>query len=94
MRLDVSPSGPALALSNADNLSITADGKQLALLRANAQADVYVAELEAGGKSMKNPRRLTLDETDDAVWDWTADSRAVLFDVEPEWKLGHLQTRH
>ena len=28
---------------------------------------------------MKNPRRLTIDESDDAAWDWTADSRAVLF---------------
>ena len=28
---------------------------------------------------MKNPRRLTLDETDDSIGDWTADSRAVLF---------------
>ena len=64
---------------NADNLSITSDGMQLALLRTNAQADVYVAELEPGGKAMKSPRRLTLEESDDWVADWTADSRAVLF---------------
>ena len=64
---------------NAGKLSITADGKQLALLRMNAQADVYVAEVELGGKAMKNPRRLTLVESDDYVRDWTADSRAVFF---------------
>ena len=64
---------------DADDLSITADGRQLALLRRNAQADVYVAELEPGGKAMKNPRRLTLEESDDWVTGWTADSRAVLF---------------
>jgi eukaryotic-like serine/threonine-protein kinase len=64
---------------HADSLSITADGKQLAVLRANLQTDVYVAETEAGGKSMKNPRRLTLDETDDLIWGWTPDSRSVLF---------------
>jgi hypothetical protein len=29
---------------------------------------------------MKNPRRLTLEESDDAVWDWTTDSRAVIFE--------------
>jgi hypothetical protein len=29
---------------------------------------------------MKNARRLTLNETEDYVWDWTADSRAVLFE--------------
>ena len=64
----------------ASNLSITADGKQLAVLRANAQTDVYVAELGPGGKAMKDPRRLTQDESDDVAWDWTADSRAVFFD--------------
>jgi Tol biopolymer transport system component len=60
------------------DLSMTADGRWLVLLRWNAQADVFVAEAEAGGKSMKNPRRLTLEESDDAAWDWTADSRAIL----------------
>ena len=61
------------------DLSMTADGRRLVLLRWNAQADVFVAEAEAGGKSMKNPRRLTLEESDDAAWDWTADSRTILF---------------
>ena len=61
------------------NLSITADGKQLAMVRGNAQADVYVAETEARGKAMNNLRRLTLVESDDGPWDWTADSQAVLF---------------
>ena len=28
---------------------------------------------------MKKPRRLTMDETDDAIWGWTPDSRSVLF---------------
>ena len=32
--------------ANADSLSITADGKQLVVLRGNAQGDVYVAEAE------------------------------------------------
>jgi len=63
----------------ADSLSITADGKQLVVLRGNLQGDVYVAEARDGGKSMKNPRRLTLDETDDLIWGWTPDSRSVLF---------------
>jgi serine/threonine protein kinase len=68
------------SFEDSDHLSITANGKQLALLRRNAQADVYVAQLEPGGKAMKNPRRLTLEESNDAVHDWTADSRAVLFE--------------
>jgi hypothetical protein len=69
-----------LKISVANSLSVTADGKQLALTRTNAQADVYVAELEPGGKAMKTPRRLTQDDSDDVVSDWTADSRTVLFD--------------
>ena len=64
----------------ARDLSITADGKQLVMVKDSAHGDTYVAESEAGGKSMKKPRRLTLNETDDYVWDWTADSRAVLFE--------------
>jgi eukaryotic-like serine/threonine-protein kinase len=64
---------------NARTLSITADGQRLALLRGGAQTDVYVAELGPGGKAMKTPRRLTQVDSDDAAWDWMADSRAVLF---------------
>jgi eukaryotic-like serine/threonine-protein kinase len=60
-----------------DELSITADGKSLVMRKGHAQADVYVADLEPGGKAMKAPRRLTIDERDDAAWDWTPDSRAI-----------------
>ena len=67
------------ASAQVDALSITADGKNLVMRKGHAQADVYVADLEPGGKAMKTPRRLTIDEADDAAWDWTADSRAVLF---------------
>lgn len=64
----------------ANQFSITADSKQLVFLRATAQVDIYVAEAEAGRKSIKNSRRLTLNEKDDYAWDWTADSKAVLFE--------------
>jgi Tol biopolymer transport system component len=67
------------SFSNVAGLSITADGKQLALLKANAQADIYVAEVEPAGKALKNPRPLTDQLSDDFVWDWTADSRAIFF---------------
>jgi hypothetical protein len=41
----------------------TADGKRLVFGRVNAQADVYVGDLEAGGTRLKTPpRRLTLDD--------------------------------
>lgn len=69
----------ALNWMKASVASITADAKWLVFLRATAQSDIYVAETEAGGKSVKNPRRLTLNESDDGWPDWTADSRAVVF---------------
>jgi Tol biopolymer transport system component len=62
-----------------DDVNVTADGKTLVARRGQAQGNVYVAEVEPGGKAMKNPRVLTNDESDDAAWGWTADSRAVLF---------------
>jgi len=61
------------------HLSATADGKQLAVSRASSQAHVYVGELEAGGRRLEEPRRLTLDESSDFPSVWTPNSRAVLF---------------
>jgi len=61
------------------SLSITADGKRLALIRNYDQSDVYVGALEARGARMQEPRRLTLDERIDWPGGWTRDSRSVLF---------------
>ena len=38
-----------------DDVNVTADGKTLVARRGQAQGDVYVAELEPGGKAMKRP---------------------------------------
>jgi len=57
----------------------TQDGKQLAVSKLSAQADVYVGELEASGHGLKQPRRLTLDEHNDYPGEWMPDSKAVLF---------------
>jgi serine/threonine protein kinase/dipeptidyl aminopeptidase/acylaminoacyl peptidase len=59
--------------------SITADGKRLAFNRVNSQLDVYVSEFSAKTGKASTPRRLTLDEADDLPFDWTPDSKAVLF---------------
>jgi Tol biopolymer transport system component/predicted Ser/Thr protein kinase len=59
--------------------TLTSDGKRLAFLKSNFQANVYVAELKAGGSKLTTPRRLTLDERNDTPDAWTSDSRAVLF---------------
>ena len=59
--------------------SITADGKRLAFNRVNSQLDVYVSELSAKTAKASTPRRLTLDDADDLPFDWTPDSKAVIF---------------
>jgi len=60
------------------SISISA-GNRLTLLRNTIQPDVYVSTLEAGGKELSAPRRLTLDDRDDYPFAWTPDSKYVLF---------------
>jgi hypothetical protein len=60
-------------------LSLSADGKRLALRRHNPQADIYIADLKRGGKSLGVLRRLTLDQRLDYATDWTPDSKSVIF---------------
>ncbi len=59
--------------------SATADGRRLAVLRSRTQTDIYLADLEPGGKALRNPRRFTMDERDDFAPAWTPDSRFVVF---------------
>src|SRR3974390_2567244 len=59
-------------------LSAASDGKSMALRQMQQAADVYIADLQAGGKRL-SPRRLTLDDRGDFVFAWTPDSKAVLF---------------
>jgi Tol biopolymer transport system component len=60
-------------------ISGTSDGKQLAITRRAYQADVSVAELAVGDHTLKDLRRLTLDESNDYPGRWMPDSQAVLF---------------
>jgi serine/threonine protein kinase/Tol biopolymer transport system component len=60
-------------------LSRTQDGKRLAVSKLIGQTDVLVGELEAGGRRLKDVRRLTLNDNNDFPGDWTSDSKAVLF---------------
>ena len=60
-------------------LSVTKDGKSVALRTREQQADVYVAELEAGGQRLTSPQRLTLDDRGDFVFTWMPDSKSVVF---------------
>jgi len=68
-------SGPGYVIQ----FSRTADNQHLVLLRAEGEADVYVASFTASAPRLVTPRRLTLDDANDFPFDWTPDSKAVLF---------------
>ncbi|MGA3165158.1 MAG: protein kinase [Terriglobia bacterium] len=63
----------------ANYINGTADGKQLAVTKHGEYAYVSVGELEAGGWQLKNPRRLTLEESWDVPSGWMPDSKTLLF---------------
>lgn len=77
------PDGPAIRITNgrgrAAELSVTGDGKLLALRRKQYQGAVYLADLTEGGKRFSTPKRLTMDERGPLPFSWTPDSRAVIF---------------
>ena len=77
------PVGAPIRITNSDGYvqqpSVTADGKHLVFGRVRPEADVYVAEFSSHEPRLGTPRRLTLDDADDFPFDWTADSRTVLF---------------
>jgi Tol biopolymer transport system component len=62
-----------------NQMSMTADGSRLLFLRTKPEMDVYVADWTVSTARMGSPRRLTLDDSDDYPYDWTADGKAVLF---------------
>ncbi len=64
------------------SFSATADGKQLAFLRGNSHASVFVGDLADKEGRLANTRRLTLDDTYNLPSAWTPDSREVLFSSE------------
>jgi DNA-binding winged helix-turn-helix (wHTH) protein/Tol biopolymer transport system component len=77
------PSGAGARITNDQTpiagISVTSDGKRIALLRREFQMDVYLAELQAQGKQLSPLRRFTLDDRNDWPSAWTPDSKAVLF---------------
>jgi len=78
------PQGKARQLTDWSGFSVysfsaTADGKQLAFLRGNDHASVFVGDLADKGNRLVNPRRLTLDDNFNLPVAWTPDSREVLY---------------
>ena len=70
-------------------LSLTRDGKFLAVRRRVPQPDVYLAELRDGRKRLSTPQRLTLDERKDYPYSWTPDSKTIIFasDRDGPWHI-------
>jgi serine/threonine protein kinase/Tol biopolymer transport system component len=87
VRVDTRTGGPVSkprritnwAEATATGLGGTSDGKQLAVTRLSWQTHVNVGELEAGSRRLKNPGRLTLEESRDYPCHWMPDGKAVLF---------------
>lgn len=72
------------------SVSISADGKRLALLRRLFQTDVYLTEFGAHGTRLSTPRRFTLDDRGDFPSAWTPDSKTVLFFSDRDEGHGHI----
>ena len=60
-------------------ISLTTDSKRLAYFRQAVEPDVYITDIEDGGRRLTPPRRLTLDERADVPYSWTPDSKTVIF---------------
>jgi serine/threonine protein kinase len=59
--------------------SVTSDGKKLVVSEWAPRVSVFVGDLQAGGKRITTPTRLTLDERWNEPLAWTADGKSVLF---------------
>ena len=71
--------------------SVTRDDKRLAFVASSGFFTSYVADLEAGGKGLRNIRRFTLEE-DDLVRGWTPDGRLIIAQVRGSgWRV-YMQT--
>ncbi len=66
------------------NLSISADGQEIATVMQTGQADVFVGDLHKLGPALNDITRLTLDTRNDYPQAWTADSKAVIFESDRE----------
>jgi serine/threonine protein kinase len=70
-------------------ISGTSNGQRLAVLKAIAQADVYVGTLAKRGTAIEDDRRLTLNDRDDFPIAWSTDSKSLFFgsDRNGRWEV-------
>ena len=70
------------------NLSASADGTRLVLLKESSASQVYMGHFAEHSKSLQTIQRLTNDEAIDSATAWTPDSKAVLFTSNRGGKWG------
>jgi eukaryotic-like serine/threonine-protein kinase len=58
--------------------SVTNNDKQLAFVASSGFYTTYVADLEAGGKRLRNIRHFTLEDSDDQALGWTPDGGLII----------------
>jgi Tol biopolymer transport system component len=63
---------------NISSISSSTDGKRITYLKGIPQPDVYVAEIK-GAALIGEPQRLTFEEHKDIPYDWTPDSKEIIF---------------
>jgi len=70
-------------------LSVSSDGKKIAIRRANTQPEVFLSELDPATHHLQAPRRFALDENINLASAWTPDSRGVIMasNRSGKWKL-------
>jgi Tol biopolymer transport system component len=61
------------------SFSIAANGTRLAFIKNTLQPQVWVGELDAASRTLRNNRRLTLDQNANMPSAWTPDNRSVIF---------------
>jgi serine/threonine protein kinase/Tol biopolymer transport system component len=80
------------AVGDASVFAASADGKRLTYISSRATDSDYLGNLESGAKTF-NPWRLTLDEWNNAPFDWTRDSKAVLISSNRSGRAAVLEQR-
>jgi eukaryotic-like serine/threonine-protein kinase len=78
------PSGSPVRLTNWFGIvpwtpSISMDGSRLVLTKARDWNDLYIGELQDGGKSLRSTKSLTLTQSFDFPSAWTKDSKSIFF---------------
>jgi DNA-binding winged helix-turn-helix (wHTH) protein/dipeptidyl aminopeptidase/acylaminoacyl peptidase len=65
----------------------TADGKKISALRMLGSMSVYLADLDAGGRHISAPTRLTATDGWNNAPAWDSDSRAIFFESNRDGRL-------